>query len=326
MNAQPASTVRKIIHVDMDCFYAAIEVRDNPRLRGKPVAVGGDNPRSVVCTASYEARQYGVRSAMPMMRAKTQCPGLVIIRPRFPAYKKESEHIRRIFADYTDLIEPLSLDEAYLDVSASTRYASSIAREIRQRIFKETGLTASAGIAANKMLAKIASDWKKPDGQYTITPDQVAAFIQPLPVRKIPGVGPVLTEQIAKLGVQTCGELQQLDMDVLVRHFGSSSYDLYQRCRGIDERPVDPNTIRKSLSTERTFQEDILTLEACVPMVDQLYDELQKDLLKVENRSIHKLVVKVKFSDFQQTTRECIHPPARVGCVHTSAGRGPCPQ
>jgi DNA polymerase-4 len=300
--------MRKIIHVDMDCFYAAIEVRDNPALRGKPVAVGGDSPRSVVCTASYEARQYGVRSAMPMLRAKVACPGLVIVQPRFSAYRRDAGHIRRIFADYTDLIEPLSLDEAYLDVSASARYASSIAREIRQRIYQETGLTASAGIAANKMLAKIASDWKKPNGQYTITPDQIAAFVHPLPVRKIPGVGPVLAEQIGRLGVQTCGELQQLDMNVLVRHFGKSSYYLYQRCRGIDERAVDPNTIRKSLSTERTFAEDLRTLEACALLVHQLYDELQRDLLDITNRGIHKLVVKVKFSDFQQTTRECVHP------------------
>ena len=308
----PPSSPRKIIHVDMDCFYAAIEVRDNPELRGKPIAVGGDNPRSVVCTANYEARKYGVRSAMPMMRAKVQCPGLVIIRPRFEAYKKESLHIRQIFADYTDLIEPLSLDEAYLDVSASTRYASVIAKEIRQRVYDETKLAASAGIAANKMLAKIASDWKKPNGQYTVTPDQVAAFIEPLPVRKIPGVGPVLTEQIARLGIQTCGELQALPMDKMVRHFGSSSYELYQRCRGIDERPVDPSTIRKSLSNERTFQEDLLSLNACASMIRKLYDELQKDLLKVESRSIHKLVVKVKFSDFQQTTRECIHPHPNI--------------
>lgn len=296
----------------MDCFYAAIEVRDNPELRDKPVAVGGDSPRSVVCTANYEARVFGVRSALPMMRAKQQCPGLVIVKPRFEAYRRESLHIRGIFADYTELIEPLSLDEAYLDVSASSRYASSIAREIRQRIFKETGLTASAGIASNKMLAKIASDWKKPNGQYTITPDQVSTFIHPLPVRKIPGVGPVMAEQMAKLGVQTCGDLQQLEMDVLARHFGRSSYSLFQRCRGMDDRPVDPSTIRKSLSTERTFQQDLMNLEACAEMAEQLFDDLQHDLLNVANRSIHKLVVKVKFSDFKQTTRECIHPVAEL--------------
>lgn len=307
MNATQAPT-RKIIHVDMDCFYAAIEIRDNPRLRGKPVAVGGDSPRSVVCTASYEARKYGVRSALPMMRAKAQCPSLIILPPRFEAYKMESDRIRRIFSHYTDLIEPLSLDEAYLDVSHSQRYASAIAREIRSRIFTTTGLTASAGIAMNKMLAKIASDWKKPDGQYTITPEQVDAFIQPLPVRKIPGVGPVLTEQIAKLGAHTCGQLQEIAMDVLIRHFGKSSYDLYLRCRGIDDRPVEPHSARKSMSTERTFQQDIMSIDACIPMVDTLFDELQQELLKVENRTIHKLVVKLKFSDFRQTTRECIHP------------------
>jgi len=294
----------------MDCFYAAIEVRDNSSLAGKPVAVGGDNPRSVVCTASYEARRFGVRSAMPMMRAKVLCPGLVILPPRFPAYKTESLRIREIFAEYTELIEPLSLDEAYLDVSASKRYASSIAREIRQRIAKETGLTASAGIAANKMLAKIASDWEKPDGQFTITPDQVQDFIKPLPVRKIPGVGPVLTEQIARLGAQTCGQLQQMGMDVLIRHFGKSSYELYQRCRGIDERPVETDTARKSMSTECTFEKDLQRLDECVVQLRDLYDQLQKDLLKVEGRSIHKLFVKVKFSDFQQTTRECVHARA----------------
>ncbi|WP_309399838.1 DNA polymerase IV [Cerasicoccus maritimus] len=302
----PEPAPRKIIHIDMDCFYAAIEARDNAALRGKPIAVGGDGMRSVVCTASYEARQFGVRSAMPMMRAKTECPGLIIVPPRFEAYKAESLKIRAIFADYTELIEPLSLDEAYLDVSHSPRYASALAKEIRQRIFQETALTASAGIAPNKMLAKIASDWKKPNGQFTVTPDQVDAFIAPLPIRKIPGIGPVSAEQLRKLGAETCADLQALDMSELIRRFGSSSYWLHQRCRGLDDRPVEANTARKSLSTERTFSEDLTSLEACRTMVYELHDELLKDLIKAEDRAIHKLVVKVKFADFQQTTKECV--------------------
>lgn len=262
--------------------------------------------RSVVCTASYEARQFGVRSAMPMIKARTQCPGLIVVPPRFEAYKKESKRIRKIFEDYTRLIEPLSLDEAYLDVSHSERYASKIAREIRKRIFEETGLTASAGIAPNKMLAKVASDWKKPNGQYTIPPQKVVDFVKPLPVRKIPGVGPVMAEQIKKLGAETCQQLQTIDMSALIRHFGKSSYYLYQRCRGIDERPVNTHSLRKSMSTERTFRVDLDSLEECLDIIRELHQELMTDLMQVEDRRIHKLVVKVKFSDFQQTTRECI--------------------
>lgn len=312
----PETAPRKIIHIDMDCFYAAIEMRDQPELRGKPIAVGGDGLRSVVCTASYEARVFGVRSAMPMMRAKAECPGLIVVRPRFDVYKAESLKIRDIFADYTELVEPLSLDEAYLDVSHSSRYASTLAKEIRQRIFAETSLTASAGIAPNKMLAKIASDWKKPNGQYTVTPDKIEAFIKPLPIRKIPGIGPVMAEQLRKLGAETCGDLQTLDMSELVRRFGKSSYALYQRCRGEDDRVVESNAARKSLSTERTFHEDLDSLEACQSMIDELHDELLKDLLKAEDRTIHKLVVKVKFSDFQQTTKECVHATPDLPVFH----------
>lgn len=291
----------------MDCFYAAIEMRDRPELRGKPIAVGGDGLRSVVCTANYEARAFGVRSAIPMMRAKAECPGLIVVQPRFEAYKSESLKIRAIFSDYTELIEPLSLDEAYLDVSASPQFATVLAKEIRGRIFNETGLTASAGIAPNKMLAKIASDWRKPNGQFTVTPEQVASFIAPLPIRKIPGIGPVMSEQLRKLGAETCGALQALAMSDLIRHFGKSSYALYQRCRGQDDRPVEANTARKSLSTERTFQEDLKSLEACQKQIAELHDDLLKDLMKADGRAIHKLVVKVKFSNFQQTTKECVH-------------------
>lgn len=306
-------TPRKIIHIDMDCFYAAIEMRDNPSLQGKPIAVGGNGARSVVCTASYEARAFGVHSAMPMMRAKAECPGLIVVEPRFDVYKAASRNIREIFADYTDLVEPLSLDEAYLDVSDSPRFATSIAKEIRQRIYKNTSLTASAGIAPNKMLAKIASDWRKPNGQFTITPEQVETFIASMPIRKIPGIGPVMAEQLRKLGAETCSDLQSLEFSELVRHFGKSSFALYQRCRGQDERPVEAHSARKSVSTERTFEEDLESLESCLSRISDLHDELMKDLLKTEGRAIHKLVVKVKFSDFQQTTKECVYATPDLG-------------
>lgn len=302
---------RKIIHLDMDCFYAAVEMRERPELAGRPIAVGGGSRRGVVTTCNYEARKYGVRSAMPGFQARERCPSLVFLPVRFDLYRAESAKIRRILRDVTPLVEPLSLDEAYLDVTALGRYAWDIAREIRARIRAETGLTASAGVAPNKMLAKIASDWRKPDGQFAVTPDQVASFLRDLPVRKIPGVGPKSTERFAAAGIRTCADLQRISLADMVRRFGRWGEELYHLCRGRDDRPVEPHRIRKSLSNERTYAENLTTLDACRAALDELVDELQEDLrAKAAERRIRKAFVKVKFADFARTTRECVeeHP------------------
>lgn len=300
--SQPA---RKIIHVDMDCFFAAIEVRNDPSLRGKPVAVCGSSPRSVLTTASYEARAYGCHSAMPLFQARERCPDLIVVPPRGEVYREESQKIRAIFRSYTELIEPLSLDEAFLDVSHQRRYGTELAREIRARIWEETQLTASAGIAPNKMLAKIASDWRKPNGQYTIPPNRVEAFLQELPVRKLWGVGPKANTRLAERGIETCGQLQGLSEADLVREFGSWGMELYRLSRGFDDRPVQARRIRKSLSTEHTFRENKESLEACEEALRPLFEELLADLeQKMPARPIRNLFVKVKFADFQQTTAE----------------------
>jgi DNA polymerase-4 len=245
----------KIIHIDMDCFYAAIEERDDPSLRGKPVGVAGKARRSVLTTANYEARKYGCRSAMPVFKALELCPHLVLVPVRFDHYRGESARIRAIFGRFTDLIEPLSLDEAFLDVSHLQSAAASVAREIRAQIFEETGLTASAGISTNKMIAKIASDWHKPNGQFEVTAAEIPAFIAALPVSRLWGVGRKMSEKLAALGVTTCAELQRFDQLELSRRFGKWGLELWELCRGIDARPVTPDRTRKSLSSEMTFAE-----------------------------------------------------------------------
>jgi DNA polymerase-4 len=299
--------MRKIIHLDMDCFYAAVEMRERPELAGQPVAVGGGSRRGVVTTCNYEARKFGIHSAMPGFQARERCPHLVFLPVRFDLYRAESTKIREILRSYTLLVEPLSLDEAYLDVTALERYAWDIAKEIRQRIFKETQLTSSAGIAPNKMLAKIASDWRKPNGQFAITPDQVESFIRELPVRKIWGVGPKSAAKFEQLGIKTCGDLQKIELPDLVRRHGKWGHELYQLCRGLDERPVEPNRIRKSLSNETTFSDHLMTLEGCEEELDKLVDELQNELrAKAFERKVHKAFVKIKFADFTHTTRECV--------------------
>ena len=299
--------MHKIIHLDMDCFYAAVEMREHPELAGQPIAVGGGARRGVVTTCNYEARKFGVHSAMPGFQAKERCPHLVFLPIRFDLYRAESVKIRRILRDHTPLVEPLSLDEAYLDVTGLDRYAWDIAKEIRKRIFDETHLTSSAGIAPNKMLAKIASDWRKPNGQFAITPDQIEAFMQDLPVRKIWGVGPKSAEKFERRGIRTCGDLQRFTLPELVQQHGKWGNELYYLCRGQDDRAVEPNQIRKSLSNECTFSDNLTTLEECQQAMDTLVAELHEEArTKASNRQIYKAFVKVKFADFTRTTRECV--------------------
>ena len=290
----------------MDYFFAAIECRDDPSIADKPVGVGGSGKRGVLTTCNYVARKFGCRSGMPVFKALELCPHMIIKPVRFEAYRKESKAIRRIFHTYTELVEPLSLDEAFLDVSHQRRYAYDIAREIRKEIRRQTGLTASAGIAPNKMLAKIASDWKKPDSQYAILPDEVEAFMKELPIRRIPGVGPRAEEIFHKYGITTCGELQSIAINQLEQWLGASrATELYARCRGEDDRPVEPTRERKSLSVERTYPQDIPTIEECRNQLPALLEDLLADLGKLkEPHPINKVFVKLKFSNFQQTTRE----------------------
>jgi DNA polymerase IV len=302
--------MRKIIHLDMDCFYAAVEMRERPELVGKPIAVGGGTPRGVVTTCNYEARQFGVRSAMPGFMARERCPQLIFVTPRFDLYRDASRQIRKIFNEYTPLVEPLSLDEAYLDVtslSGDGRYAWDIAKEIRARIIEETGLTASAGIAPNKMLAKIASDWRKPNGQFAIPPEQVEPFMASLPVRKLWGIGPKSAQRFAELGILTCLDLQSVPLLEMVRRFGKSGEELYYLCRGIDDREVLPNRISKSLSNETTFSNHLTSLEECKASIVELASELMQELLREgKRRKVRKAFVKVKFVDFTKTTKECV--------------------
>ena len=302
--------MRKIIHLDMDCFYAAVEMRERPELAGRPIAVGGGSHRGVVTTCNYEARKFGVHSAMPGFMARERCPQIVFLPVRFDLYRAESQKIRAILKSYTPLVEPLSLDEAYLDVSASGRFAWDIAKEIRARIRAETALTASAGVAPNKMLAKIASDWRKPDGQFAVLPEQVAAFMRDLPVRKVWGVGPKSAERFAVQGIQTCGDLQRLTKAELLHRHGRWGEELYRLCRGEDDRDVEPNRVRKSLSNESTFSDNLISLEACSHALEPLIEEmLAETAAKAGDRVIRKAFVKIKYADFTRTTRECV-------CVH----------
>jgi DNA polymerase-4 len=301
-------TVRKIIHLDMDCFYAAIELRERPDLVGRPIAVGGGSPRGVVTTCNYEARAFGVRSAMPGFKARELCPHLIFLPLRFDLYRAISAKIRQILLGYTSLVEPLSLDEAFLDVGGLDRYAWDIAKELRARILEETGLTSSAGIAPNKMLAKIASDWRKPNGQFAILPEDIGKFMRTLPVGKLWGIGPKSADRFASLGINTCGDLQSLSLTEMVSRFGRWGRQLYDLCRGRDDRPVEPNRVRKSLSNERTYSRNLGTLEACQSALDLLIADLLVDLSrKTAQRRVRKAFVKVKFSDFTRTTKECLN-------------------
>src|SRR5213078_2488800 len=265
-------STRKIIHVDMDAFYASVEQRDDPRFRGKPVVVAWRGNRSVVCAASYEARKFGVRSAMPAVRAEHLCPNAVFLPPDFPRYRAVSRQAREIFKRHTDLIEPLSLDEAYLDVSENKTglpTATQVARTIREQIRSELSLTASAGVAPNKFLAKIASDWRKPDGLFVIQPDEVDSFLSPLPVGRLPGVGKVTEEKLKGLAVQTVADLQKMDLSMLEGRFGRYGIRLFELARGIDKCDVIPDRPTQSVSAEDTFEQDVLLTET-EPMIRKL--------------------------------------------------------
>jgi DNA polymerase-4 len=307
--------LRKIIHCDCDCFYASVEMRDDPSLRGKPLAVGGRaDQRGVVATCNYEARRFGIHSAMATATALKLCPDLLLIPPNMEKYRIASRQIMDIYRDYTELVEPLSLDEAYLDVTDSPHCKGSatlIAQEIRRRIFATVGITASAGVAPNKFVAKIASDWNKPDGLFLVRPGEVDAFVAVLPVKKLFGVGKVTAAKLNRLGAETCGDLRGWSMDQLQLHFGSFGARLYSLCRGIDERDVNPVRERKSISTEETYTPDVPDLPACLALLPELMEHLQGRIKRNgAEKFINKLFVKIKFSDFQQTTVECVgHGP-----------------
>jgi DNA polymerase IV len=303
--------VRKIIHCDCDCFYASVEMRDDPSLRGRPLAVGGRaEQRGVIATCNYEARRFGIHSAMATAQAVKLCPDLILIPPNMEKYRVASHQIMDIYRDYTDLVEPLSLDEAYLDVTNSPHCKGSatlIAQEIRRRIHETVGITASAGVAPNKFVAKIASDWNKPDGLFLVRPDEVDAFVAALPVKKLFGVGKVTAAKLHRLGAQTCGDLRDWDMDKLQQHFGSFGARLYDLCRGIDYRDVNPVRERKSISTEETYTPDVPDLEGCLALLPDLYEHLLGRIKRNNaEKFINKLFVKIKFADFQRTTVECV--------------------
>jgi DNA polymerase-4 len=318
-----SAEVRKIIHLDMDCFYAAIEARDFPHLRGKPIAVGGQpDKRGVVATCSYEARAFGVHSAMPMAQAIKKCPELIIQPVRMSVYQQESRGIRDIFRQYTKIIQPLSLDEAFLDVTGSELCQGSatlIARQIRQQIHQQHRLTASAGVAPNKFLAKIASDWNKPNGQFVITPDEVADFMLNLPVKKIYGVGKVTAKKMHDMGIHNCADLQAHSQAELKQRFGVFGQTLFNLCRGIDERPVQTSSQRKSVSVEDTFLHDLPNLTACQAEVGRLYDMLVERHERAQRRQkndIKALYVKVRFQNFATTTAQKIYPELNLRVFH----------
>lgn len=301
--------MKKIVHIDMDCFYAAIEMRDDPSLRHIPMAVGGKaDKRGVISTANYPARQYGVHSAMPTAQALKLCPHLRLIPGRMSVYKEVSQEIRKIFQRYTAIIEPLSLDEAYLDVTDCALFQGSatlIAQDIRQAIFNELKLTASAGVAPIKFLAKIASDINKPNGQYVIPPEKVDDFIRELPLSKIPGVGKVTAKRLSELGLVTCQDVQKYELAKLLNEFGKLGRVLHERCNGVDPRIISSDRQRKSVGVETTLSADIHDWEDCLDILERLYPELEKRLAQVKpDLRIARQGVKFKFDDFRLTTQE----------------------
>src|SRR4051794_9182748 len=296
---------RRIVHVDLDAFYASVEQRDNPDLRGKPVAVGSARERGVVAAASYEARRFGVRSAMPSVTARRKCPEIIFVRPRFEVYRAVSAQIRAIFADYTPLIEPLSLDEAYLDVTENLKgigSATRIAEAIRARIRAEAGLTASAGVSYNKFLAKLASDQNKPDGLFVITPAEGPAFVEALPIGRFHGVGPATAAKMHRLGIRTGADLRAQPLSVLERHFGKAGQHFHAIARGIDHRPVCPDRIRKSIGAENTFARDLFGFEEMRAEPQPILDKVWRwcESTGVRGRTV---TLKVKYADFRQITR-----------------------
>ena len=298
---------RKIIHCDCDCFYASVETRDDASLVGKPLAVGGGpDRRGVLCTANYEARRFGVRSAMPTAHALRLCPDLIVIPPNMEKYRLAAQQVRRIFERYTEQIEPLSLDEAYLDVSDSEACRGSatlIAGEIRQAVRDEVGIAISAGVAPNKFVAKVASDWNKPDGLFVVQPSELDEFVLQLPVAKIHGVGAVTARKLRELGIYSCGDLRARERLFLMERFGRFGEQLYRYARGIDERPVNTSRNRKSLSVEHTFSIDIGHLQGCTEALSDLYERMQKRLQDMRpKRRVVGQFVKLKTHDFRQTT------------------------
>jgi len=301
--------VKKIIHCDADCFFAAVEMRDDPSLRYRPIAVGGNSDqRGVISTCNYEARAFGVRSAMSSVMAKKLCPDLLILPHRMDAYKEASMQIRHIFYDYAELVEPLSLDEAFLDVTHSEHCggsATNIAELIRRRVYEELKLTVSAGVAPNKFLAKIASDWNKPNGLFVITPKSMDSFVLQLPVNKIFGVGKATAARLADINVRTCADLRHFSIFELKQRFGQLGLRLFELCRGIDEREVKASRRRKSLSVENTFPQDLPSLISCLNHLPTLLQQLASRLRRLDDGYLMvKVFVKIKFADFSQTTIE----------------------
>lgn len=304
-----AVSPRKIIHIDMDCFYAAVEIRDEPSLINKPVAVGGPaDKRGVICTCNYIARRYGIHSAMATATAYRYCKDLIVLPVDMNKYREVAKRVHSIFREYTDIVEPLSLDEAYLDVTQVPHYNNSatlIAKAIRQHVWETEKLTASAGVAPSKFLAKIGSGWKKPNGLFVIRPHEVETFIKALPVNELYGVGRITAEKLHRLGLKTCEDLQQISLDQLSNQFGKLGQHLYEQCRGIDYRVVQPNRIRKSLSVEHTFVQDLYDIEACLEFIHTLHKEL---MIRIQesayNRPIKNQYIKIKFNNFQQVTAE----------------------
>jgi len=310
--------MKKIIHIDADCFYASVEMRENPELISLPIAVGGSpEKRGVIATCNYEARKFGIRSAMSSAVARKICPHLRFISPRIALYKEYSTLMRRIFSEYSTRIEPLSLDEAYLDVSESGKHSGSatlIAREIKQRIKSELGISVSAGVASAKFLAKIASDWKKPDGLFVIDPRQVEGFVRHLDVRKLPGVGPVTAEKMMRRGIYTCCDIQRYGLDELLRYFGVYGARLHKMSLGIDDGEVHPDHDRKSISVERTFESDYSQVDQLLTALNELLLQLERRYEKVSaSQKIHKFFIKVRFSDFSITTNETTVRGGRIG-------------
>jgi DNA polymerase-4 len=303
---------RKVIHIDMDAFYASVEQRDNPDLRGKPVAVGGSAERGVVAAASYEARKFGVRSAMPSITAKRQCPDLIFVKPRFEVYKAISQQIREIFAEHTPIIEPLSFDEAYLDVTENLQgipLARDVALRIREKIKAETGLNASAGISYNKFLAKLASDHRKPNGQYVISPEMGPAFVEALPIGKFHGIGPATSAKMNALGIFTGMDMRNQTLEFMKANFGKAGAYYYWISRGVDERPVRADRIRKSVAAENTFFGDLTEFNAMLAELAPLVDKVWRHCEGTGNRG-RTVTLKVKFNDFEIITRSRSVPVA----------------
>ncbi len=301
--------MRKIIHIDADCFFAAVEILKKPKLKGKPVAVGGDpSCRGVISTCNYDARKYGVKSAMASAQALRLCPSLIMVKPNMELYREYSLAMKAIFEDFTEKIEPLSLDEAFLDVSSSTKYRGSatlIAEKIRKKVYAELGITVSAGVATTKYLAKVASDWNKPNGIFVVSPSEQSQFIKKLSVKRLPGVGKVMENRLARCGIYNCAQVEAYGLEQLVLKFGRYGSRLYEMAIGLDDRPVLPRQFRKSVSVERTFAQDIKNSIIAEEYLPHLFEMLENRMRSVpKTTKAKKLFVKLKFDDFSQTTKE----------------------